>query len=173
MYLGWWLISPLFINQSVQETFPSGLPNQIELANFSPEEVEKMLEGAMQVINEEYVDSLTHDEAAALENEIMTIAKMAPDHPMDDEMPESEDESEWTLIAQGQFQDADNFHKGSGTASIFQNADQRVLRFEEFEVTNGDDLLCSIPCCFCNCAFRKLEALEMVYRYLLVLWDLP
>ena len=140
MYVGWWLLSPLFINQSVQEAFPAGLPNQSELADMFPEEAEKILENAMQVIDEEYVASLTSDEANALENEIMTIAKMAPDHPMDDEMPETDTESEWVLITQGQFQDADNLHKGSGTASIFQNADQRVLRFEEFQVTNGPDL---------------------------------
>ncbi len=140
IYAGWWLLSPLFINQSVQEEFPSGLPNQSELANLLPDEAEKILEDAMEVIDEEYVKSLPSDEATALENEILTIAKMAPDHPMEEEMPEADTESEWALITQGQFQDADNLHKGSGSANIFQNGDQRVLRFEDFEVTNGPDL---------------------------------
>ncbi len=140
MYIGWWLLSPLFINQSVQEEFPSGIPTESELADLSPMEAEKILEDAMEVIDEEYVEHLPPDEAAALENEIMTIAKMAPDHPMEEEMPKVDGESEWAFITQGKFQDADNFHKGSGMASIFQNGDQRVLRFEDFEVTNGPDL---------------------------------
>ena len=37
--------------------------------------------------------------------------------------------------------DADNFHQGSGTATIYELDDgSRVLRFEDFEVTNGPDL---------------------------------
>jgi hypothetical protein len=41
----------------------------------------------------------------------------------------------------GEFQDADAFHQGSGTATIHQLADgSRVLRFEGLDVTNGPDL---------------------------------
>ena len=82
--------------------------------------------------------SLAPDQAAELEEKMMAVADQMADHEMDEEMPASE--AEWTLISQGQFQDADSFHQGSGTASIFQQGDQRVLRFEDFEVTNGPDL---------------------------------
>ncbi len=45
------------------------------------------------------------------------------------------------LVASGTFVDADRAHKGTGTATIFQNADgSYVLRLTEFEVTNGPDL---------------------------------
>jgi hypothetical protein len=47
---------------------------------------------------------------------------------------------EWLLVAEGQFSGADSFHMGSGSAGIYQQGEQRVLRFEEFSVTNGPDL---------------------------------
>ncbi|MEM9708385.1 MAG: DM13 domain-containing protein [Pseudomonadota bacterium] len=41
----------------------------------------------------------------------------------------------------GTFRDADRAHKGTGTATIFEDASGKaVLRFTEFEVTNGPDL---------------------------------
>lgn len=43
-------------------------------------------------------------------------------------------------IVRGRFVDADSFHQGSGTAVIVQAGAQRVLRLEEFQVTNGPDL---------------------------------
>lgn len=69
----------------------------------------------------------------------MEMAAEMPDKEMDDEMPESTAD-EWVIAAQGEFMDADSFHKGSGTATIFQQGETRVLRFENFESTNGPDL---------------------------------
>jgi hypothetical protein len=44
-------------------------------------------------------------------------------------------------LLEGLFMDADAAHRGSGSATIFELEDgSRVLRFEEFEVTNGPDL---------------------------------
>lgn len=45
-----------------------------------------------------------------------------------------------TVLARGRFVDADAFHKGSGMALIAQVDGQRLLRLEEFQVTNGPDL---------------------------------
>ena len=136
--VAWWLFSPLFISQSVDEEFPFSLPNQDEIAELSPGEAEEILADAMEVVDEEFVDSLEPAKAQELENTMMAVATMIPDHPMDEEMPGSE--TEWQLVSQGQFQDADAIHKGSGLASIFELGDQRVLRFEDFNVTNGPDL---------------------------------
>jgi hypothetical protein len=47
---------------------------------------------------------------------------------------------DFAIVAEGQFAGTDSFHQGSGQAIIYQNGDQRVLRFEEFSVTNGPDL---------------------------------
>jgi hypothetical protein len=45
------------------------------------------------------------------------------------------------VVASGSFQDADDFHRGSGEARIVEIAPGRyVLRFEGFSVTNGPDL---------------------------------
>lgn len=43
-------------------------------------------------------------------------------------------------IARGTFVDADSFHKGEGTATIYRIGGRHVLRFEAFRVTNGPDL---------------------------------
>ncbi|MDA1215682.1 MAG: DM13 domain-containing protein [Chloroflexi bacterium] len=41
----------------------------------------------------------------------------------------------------GAFRDADNFHKGSGQATIYQLPDgTHLLRLEDFKVTNGPEL---------------------------------
>ena len=45
------------------------------------------------------------------------------------------------IVKQGNFIDADLFHKGSGQAYILEYPDgQKILRFENFEVVNGPDL---------------------------------
>jgi Electron transfer DM13 len=80
LVLAWWLGSPLFINNRVNESFP-----------------------------------IAEQQAA------QDAAPIA--------------------LASGSFRDGDSFHKGSGKAGIYQVADgSYVLRFEDFEVTNGPDL---------------------------------
>ena len=45
------------------------------------------------------------------------------------------------LLAQGGFVDGETFHKGHGMAGIYRLSDGvQVLRFENFQVTNGPDL---------------------------------
>ena len=45
------------------------------------------------------------------------------------------------ILKQGDFVDADFFHKGSGKALILEYPDGRnLLRFEDFEVVNGPDV---------------------------------
>ncbi len=45
------------------------------------------------------------------------------------------------LIAKGQFGGVDGFHKGEGKALVFKLPDgQRIVRLEDFKVTNGPDL---------------------------------
>ena len=44
-------------------------------------------------------------------------------------------------LASGNFRDADSFHRGSGTATIYRLPDgSNLLRLEDFTVTNGPDL---------------------------------
>ncbi|MEM7028555.1 MAG: DM13 domain-containing protein [Chloroflexota bacterium] len=46
----------------------------------------------------------------------------------------------WIVARSGQFVDVDFLHRGSGSATIVQQGDKRVLRLEDFAVTNGPDL---------------------------------
>ncbi len=49
--------------------------------------------------------------------------------------------TEPVAASSGRFQDIDRLHRGSGKATIYTLSDgSRVLRFEDFEVTNGPDL---------------------------------
>ena len=46
-----------------------------------------------------------------------------------------------TVIATGTFRDADRAHSGTGTATLLRRTDgSAVIRFTDFEVTNGPDL---------------------------------
>ncbi|MEX0797306.1 MAG: DM13 domain-containing protein, partial [Acidimicrobiia bacterium] len=46
-----------------------------------------------------------------------------------------------TTLLTGEFRDADSSHRGTGTATIYELEDgSTLLRFEDFEVTNGPDL---------------------------------
>jgi hypothetical protein len=114
--VGWYLASPLFIDNVVDEEFPIDLPSPEELAKMPAEELDK------------------------IEDEMLQVAADMPDKKMDDPMPEAASNSP-TIVVQGQFQDADSFHKGAGQATIYQLLDSNhVLRFENFEATNGPDL---------------------------------
>ena len=106
--LAWWLLSPLFLNQTVAEDFPRAA-NAVIPPDMTMAEVEAEM-AAM-----ETADQPTLTEAMPAAGPI--------------------------AIAAGNFRDADSFHRGTGTATIYRNADgSHILRFEDFRVTNGPDL---------------------------------
>ena len=115
-WLAWWLLSPLFITVEVHEKFPLA-HRAVVPANMTMAEVEDVM-GA----------------AANLER------------PVDEAMPESPNAVGSAAQPQagltGRFRDADSFHKGSGTATVYDlgSAGGQVLRLEHFRVTNGPDL---------------------------------
>ncbi len=114
---GWYLASPLFIDTVVEEELPFDLPSAEALAGMSEEALQ------------------------AMELELLTAAADMPDKVMAEPMPEPGANAQPELILQGEFQDADSFHQGSGQAQIYELPDgSYVLRFEAFEVTNGPDL---------------------------------
>lgn len=103
---GWYFISPLFINRSVDEA----LPSSISIGTARP------------------------PTTTAMESQ----SDVLPDKTMDEAMPEEEQVSS---LLSGQFIDADDFHRGSGKVSILKLSDgTRILRMEDFFVTNGPDL---------------------------------
>lgn len=108
--IGWWLLSPLFLDTEVDEPFPISAGAEIP-DDMTPEEVEAK----------------------------MVDAAAAPDATADEPMPEMPQQRE--IQATGSFRDADDFHTGTGTATIYEvEPGSRILRLEDFEVTNGPDL---------------------------------
>ena len=106
---GWWLLSPLFLNTTVEEEFPFSATADMPVGMTQPE-AEDIMQGMAKVDMEEMEG-------------------------MPDEMAQAEQ------IVSGMFRDADSFHKGSGTATIYRLPDgSGALRFENLDVTNGPDL---------------------------------
>ena len=134
--VGWYLASPLFINRTVDEDFPINLPSIEEASEMSAEEVENVLVDAM-----EELEGLSDDEKTKVEERLHELAALMPDKAMDDDMPSSDGSTTAKVLREGQFVDADSFHKGSGKVTIYRLPDKkRILRFEDFKVTNGPDL---------------------------------
>ena len=110
--LAWWLGSPLIIDRAVDEDFPLA---------------------AMAVVP---------DTMSMADAEATMVAAADTERTTDDVMVDAMG----TLLApeairSGQFRDADSFHTGTGTATIWDlGNDERALRFEDFEVRNGPDL---------------------------------
>lgn len=105
----WWLLSPLFLNTTVEEEFPFSATADMPVG-MTQTEAEDIMQGMAKVDMEEMED-------------------------MPDEMAEA------VALASGMFRDADSFHKGSGTATIYRLPDgSGALRFENLDVTNGPDL---------------------------------
>ena len=110
---GWWLGSPLFIDDEVDEAFPLSA-TAIVPDDMTRDEVETEMEDAA-------------ESPVVMEDEPMPAVETEPAGPMP--------------LLTGSFQGADDFHQGSGTATVYELEDgSRVLRFEDFEVTNGPDL---------------------------------
>ncbi|GEM_PF-3047820 len=93
LWLGWWLGSPLFLDDVSNEEFPLTASATIP-ENVTQNEAESMMETA-----------------AKLESSM--------DEPMDDEMTKSSTIS----LKTGSFRDEDRLHKGSGNATIYRLED--------------------------------------------------
>ena len=83
----------------------------------------------------EVPDDMTQEEVEA----VMLEASEEPNTLQEEPMPEMSQLRE--IVATGSFRDADDFHMGSGTATLYDlGPEGRFLRLEDFEVTNGPDL---------------------------------
>jgi hypothetical protein len=142
--LAWWLGSPLFISKTVDEAFPFELPSPELQAMMSPQDIESKVSEIMTSISQEGVmEAMSEEGKAKLEERLMSLSAQMPDKAMTEEMPSNA--PEWQILSKGSFKDADSFHKGSGTATVFQattaqEAPQRILRLEDFSSANGPDL---------------------------------
>jgi len=136
--VGWYLGSPLFIDNTVDEAFPFETPDEATIAvmpETEREDLEKEFMAAMPDM--ETIEELSPEDRQTVAVEVMSTAAVVM---MDKAVADDMMVDEWSAVAQGEFVGADDFHQGSGSATIFQQADRRVLRFEDFFVTNGPDL---------------------------------
>lgn len=136
--VGWYLASPLFITNNVDEAFPFEVPDATTLASMDSDDMAALEDAFMAAVPDEAtIEQLSDEDRALVEEEVMEAAVLImSDKEMDDAAPAAE----WVVASSGTFLGADAFHEGAGTAVIFQQGDQRVLRFEDFSVTNGPDL---------------------------------
>jgi len=109
--IGWWLGSPLFIDSQVDEAFP--------VATVVPAETTPT--------------TVASDTAT-------TIAASDTTVPVADSTPTTEAPTGPVALASGSFEGFDAVHQGSGSATFYDVDGSRVLRFEDFDVTNGPDL---------------------------------
>jgi len=115
LIVAWYLISPLFRNEVVNDPDPFSLPE--------PEEFSDMSENDLQKIRDESLEA----------------AAQMPEKEMSEAMPDAE--GSVSTDSSGVFKGADSFHRGSGVASILTLPNgESILRLENFSVTNGPDL---------------------------------
>ncbi len=167
--LAWWLGAPLFISQTVNEDFPSlataDVPGNIApadantvmttMAQVADPVAEPMVEPASTMAPDDVADHIS-DVRQGLDDVVAAVLGSAEEDDVA-EMVEgvSNDlaaiESSLTeppaaiaepiALLKGNFFGADAFHQGSGDATVYElGTNQRVLRLENFEVTNGPDL---------------------------------
>lgn len=118
---------PLFVNVVVDEPFP-GLTAEQQLAftQLSPTQ------------QSAFRDMVEADPTMAVEMALAAISEDVVVPTAEQAMPQMTDP---TIAATGSFIQIDVLHGASGTATIYQLPDNsRVLRFEEFQSTNGPDL---------------------------------
>jgi Electron transfer DM13 len=140
--VAWYLFSPLLFDNPVDEAFPFEMPDSATLTGMSAGEMEALeAEFLAAVPGEADLADLSDQERQAVAAKVdAAAAAIMSDKAMADEMPAAETAAEWLVAAQGQFAGADDFHQGAGVATILQQGESQVLRFEDFSVTNGPEL---------------------------------
>ncbi len=154
--VNWWLLSPYFIDDVVDEEFSTSIAAQVVTADETPaapaQPAAPAVEdgGTTDVAADETADAPVaepaQDEPTATEQE--SAAEDAPaEEPPAAEEPATPAEEEPppaptgpVLLGAGQFVGLAG-HDGTGDAGIFQNPDgSLILRFENFDIENGPDL---------------------------------
>lgn len=117
------LWSPYFINDVVDEAFPDFTSEEQNAIRTMPESQQIEL-ASMSEENPEMAESVAR-------------AMMEDDVEMNDDMPSDQP----FVLSEGTFSFIDAVHNGQGVATVYQlTDDSRVLRFENFQVTNGPQL---------------------------------
>ncbi len=133
----WFFLSPLFIDEVVDEPLVGAMPTR------------------------EQVDAMEPAERDSLMEEMMAEAVARPATVVDEPMEMAAAEVP-LVVATGRFRDGDAIHKGSGVASLYRLPDGRhIVRLEDFEVTNGPALVVLLAG-----AFDPQDAKEVKRKYI-------
>ncbi len=154
----WWLLSPLFLTTTVDEEFPFAANAEIP-AEMTMAEVEMVMETMAKMDQEPMAEPMPMPMSANAEaiKEVAVLTEASPEmrevlekvmagdtaamEEMLEEAANAGPPPEPIALASGNFRDADSFHRGSGSATIYLLPDgSHLLRLENFEVTNGPDL---------------------------------
>lgn len=120
--LAYWLGSPLFRDDVVNEDLLDGI-TFVTNAPTDPVDLPTTIPDAPTSVSE------------------ITVPPTIPPEPTAEVVAVEQEQPTATEIIRGNFRDADSFHHGSGDAILFSLSDGRhLLRFENFNVTNGPDL---------------------------------
>jgi hypothetical protein len=125
--VAWWLLSPLFIDKTIDEDLPFASSAVIP-EGMTPEEVAQIMAG-MAKVNQEVDEAMPTDMMASPGAGGPGAAVSTATQPAA------------VALKEGNFQSADSFHQGSGRATIYRAPDgSHLLRLEDFNVINGPDL---------------------------------
>ena len=183
--LAWWLLSPLLVDQTINEDLPFAAQAVVP-AEMTREEVEDVMAGMAKLtrpVDEPMPDQMMGAEDSSAESSTTppgqpakgatnssgeSSATSTPGMQVDLPVPgkittEAKDSSAGpstgtapsdaptdapigagtaVVLSRGTFQGADRFHQGCGEAIIYRGPDgSHLLRLENFQVTNGPDLL--------------------------------
>lgn len=135
--------------QELKAKFDAAMPSTATIESLSPADREQVQERVMDVaakmpdtmMDEPMPAGLAGVAVAAMPAATpvatATAAATATATPAPTAMPETGP----AAVAMGMFMDADDFHRGSGSATMFRGPDgSHILRFEDFMVTNGPAL---------------------------------
>lgn len=143
LWVAWWLGSPLFINQVVEEAFPASAPvaqpasANLPVAVIQPTSVPTVLNAPTSApVAQSQTTRLPATTIPPAATTTPAAPTLAPTP-----VPATARASGPVALTSGQFGEIDAVHKGEGTATFYRLPDgQRVLRLEDFKVTNGPDL---------------------------------
>jgi hypothetical protein len=117
--IAWYLGSPLFINKTVDEPFPTTAKTS--------EETFPMSKGAA------VPEGMTQPQAEEIMMRASKVKSTAAE-------PMPRGTTPTTVVANGTFIAADSFHQGEGTVAVHHVGQDLALRLDPFKVTNGPDL---------------------------------
>ena len=149
-WLAWWLGSPLFIDKTVEEDFPLAATAQITGMTLTPPAIRELTRGVPEDEVAAIIDQMADDVPSVTDDtplvvtmtgvEAMMEARAGIEEVTSESMPRDEGRAGVALLS-GEFRDADSFHRGSGTTTVYELPDgSRLLRVEDLRVTNGPDL---------------------------------